>query len=112
MGCKSPPFCNKGIGRCQSGIRPPVLAWSAKAVNIHPIFLGVGGTIYTGHTLKQFRQLGLDHQRATKLAEQLHAHSVQYAHKLVSTRRAIENKNTSHSQVLEPSASSIPPDPH
>eukprot|EP00983_Pelagomonas_calceolata_P054959 1143907-Pelagomonas_calceolata.AAC.4 len=77
---------------------------SAKAVTIHPILLGVGGNIYTEHTLKQFKQLGLDHQRATKLAQQLHAHSVQYAHKLVSTKRAIENKSTSHSQVLEPSA--------
>ena len=85
---------------------------NAKAVTIHPILLGVGGTIYTEHTLKQFKQLGLDHQRATKLAQQLHAHSVQYAHKLVTTRRAIENKNTSHSQVLEPGASSNPPDPH
>ncbi|KAF5831098.1 WD40-repeat-containing domain protein [Dunaliella salina] len=48
----------------------------------------------------------------TKLAQQLHAHSVQYAHKLVTIRRAIENKNTSHSQALEPGASSNPPDPH
>ncbi|KAF5838312.1 hypothetical protein DUNSADRAFT_3044 [Dunaliella salina] len=72
---------------------------NAKAVAIHPVLLGVGGTIYTEHTLKQFKQLGLDHQLATKLAQQLHAHSVQYAHKLVTTRRAIENKNTSHSQV-------------
>eukprot|EP00983_Pelagomonas_calceolata_P071879 1151441-Pelagomonas_calceolata.AAC.1 len=38
--------------------------------------------------------------RATKLAQQRHAHSVQYAHKLVTTKRAIENKNTSHSQTL------------
>eukprot|EP00983_Pelagomonas_calceolata_P061822 1146993-Pelagomonas_calceolata.AAC.5 len=34
---------------------------SAKAATIHPILLGVGGTIYTEHTLKQFKQLGLDH---------------------------------------------------
>eukprot|EP00983_Pelagomonas_calceolata_P083476 1156170-Pelagomonas_calceolata.AAC.1 len=39
------------------------------------------------------------------------AHSVEYAHKLVTTRRAIENK-TSHSQVLELGAPSNPPDPH
>eukprot|EP00983_Pelagomonas_calceolata_P079079 1154523-Pelagomonas_calceolata.AAC.3 len=39
-------------------------------------------------------ELGLDYQRATKLAQQLHAHSVQYAHKLVFTRRATENKST------------------
>eukprot|EP00983_Pelagomonas_calceolata_P017289 542402-Pelagomonas_calceolata.AAC.1 len=49
---------------------------SAKAVTIHPSFLGVGETIYTEHTMKQFKQQGLDHQRATKLAQQLHAHSV------------------------------------
>ena len=41
---------------------------------------------------------------ATKLAKQLHAHSVHYAHKLVSTRRAVENNNTSYSQVLQPGA--------
>ncbi|KAF5826078.1 hypothetical protein DUNSADRAFT_4939 [Dunaliella salina] len=43
----------------------------------------------------------LDHQRATRLAQQLHAHSVQYAHKLATTRRAIEHNNTSHSQSTE-----------
>jgi len=85
---------------------------NAKAVTIHPILLGVGGSIYAEHTLKQFKQLGLDHQHATKLARQLHAHSVRYAHKLVSTRRAIENNNTSYNQVLEPGASRNPPDPH
>eukprot|EP00983_Pelagomonas_calceolata_P072124 1151569-Pelagomonas_calceolata.AAC.3 len=87
---------------------------SGKAVTLHTILLGVSGTCYTKHTLYQFEQLGLDHQRAIKLASKLHAHSVQYAHKLVTTRRAIENGNSSHSQVLEPGAStgSNPPDPH
>eukprot|EP00983_Pelagomonas_calceolata_P060143 1146249-Pelagomonas_calceolata.AAC.2 len=66
---------------------------------------------YREHTLNQFKQLGLDQQRALKLARSLHAHSVKYARKLVITRRAIENK-TSQSQVLEPGASSNPPDPH
>eukprot|EP00983_Pelagomonas_calceolata_P069852 1150538-Pelagomonas_calceolata.AAC.1 len=37
---------------------------------------GVGGTCYTEHTLNQFKQLGLDHQRANKLACKLHARSV------------------------------------
>eukprot|EP00983_Pelagomonas_calceolata_P042699 1138614-Pelagomonas_calceolata.AAC.1 len=36
----------------------------------------------------------------------------EYAHKLVTTRRAIENKNTPHNQVLEPGAFSNPPAPH
>ena len=79
---------------------------------MHPILLGVSGSIRIEHTLKQFKQLGLDHQCATKLAKQLHAHSVHYAHKLVSTGRAIENNNTSYNQVLQPGASSNPPDPH
>eukprot|EP00983_Pelagomonas_calceolata_P057611 1145147-Pelagomonas_calceolata.AAC.3 len=35
-----------------------------------------------------------------------------YANKLVTTRRAIENKDTSRSQVMEPGASNNPPDPH
>ena len=74
--------------------------------------MGVGGSIYIEHTLKQFKQLGLDHQRATELAKKLHAHSVRYAHKLVSTRRAIETNNTSYNQALQPGASSNPPDPH
>eukprot|EP00983_Pelagomonas_calceolata_P120154 1160678-Pelagomonas_calceolata.AAC.1 len=84
---------------------------NAKAVTLHTLLLGVGGTCYTEHTLNQFKQLGLDHQRANKLACKLHAHSVMYANKL-TTRRAIENKNTSRSQVMEPDASSNPPDPH
>eukprot|EP00983_Pelagomonas_calceolata_P081461 1155586-Pelagomonas_calceolata.AAC.1 len=87
---------------------------SAKAVTLTLIFLpmGVGGTCYTDHTLNQFKQLGLDHQRANKLAHKLHAHSVQYANKLVTTGHAIENSNASHSQVLELGASSNPPDAH
>eukprot|EP00983_Pelagomonas_calceolata_P076121 1153286-Pelagomonas_calceolata.AAC.1 len=42
---------------------------SAKVVSPHTILLGVGGTCYTDHTLNQFKQLGLDHQRAPKLAQ-------------------------------------------
>eukprot|EP00983_Pelagomonas_calceolata_P067328 1149435-Pelagomonas_calceolata.AAC.1 len=36
--------------------------------------------------------MGLDHQSAIKLAHKLHAHSVQYAYKLVIPKRAIDNK--------------------
>eukprot|EP00983_Pelagomonas_calceolata_P083954 1156265-Pelagomonas_calceolata.AAC.1 len=64
-----------------------------------------GGTCYTEHALNQFKQLGLDHQRAIQLACKLYAHSVMYANKHVTTRRVIKNKNTSHSQALEPGAS-------
>eukprot|EP00983_Pelagomonas_calceolata_P123322 1160994-Pelagomonas_calceolata.AAC.16 len=38
--------------------------------------------------------------------------SFMYANKLATTWRAIENKNTSRSQVMEPGASNNPPDPH
>eukprot|EP00983_Pelagomonas_calceolata_P114856 1160135-Pelagomonas_calceolata.AAC.9 len=41
------------------------------------------------HTLNQFKQLGFDNQRAIKIAHELHAHSVMYAIKLVTARRAI-----------------------
>eukprot|EP00983_Pelagomonas_calceolata_P050885 1142180-Pelagomonas_calceolata.AAC.2 len=81
---------------------------SGKAVSLHTIPLGVGGTCYNENTSK----LDLDHQQASKLACKLHAHSVKYAPKLVTTRHAIGNKSTPHSQVLEPSASSNPSDPH
>eukprot|EP00983_Pelagomonas_calceolata_P080444 1155149-Pelagomonas_calceolata.AAC.3 len=57
-------------------------------------------TCYTEpHTPKQFKQLGLDHEHAIKVAHKLQAQSVQYAHKLVTTRRATENIDTSHSQL-------------
>eukprot|EP00983_Pelagomonas_calceolata_P049655 1141618-Pelagomonas_calceolata.AAC.3 len=53
---------------------------SGKAVTLHTILqgevLGVGGTCYTEHTLNKFKQLGLYHQRAIKLARKLHTHSV------------------------------------
>eukprot|EP00983_Pelagomonas_calceolata_P080392 1155124-Pelagomonas_calceolata.AAC.10 len=64
----------------------------AEAVTLQTILLGVGGTCHRENTLNQFEQLGLDHQHAMKLARKLHAHSVEYALKLVTTRRAIENR--------------------
>eukprot|EP00983_Pelagomonas_calceolata_P015819 501479-Pelagomonas_calceolata.AAC.1 len=54
--------------------------------------------------------LGSGDTRAHEVAQKLHAHSVQYAHKLVTTRRAMENSYVSHSQVLEPGASNNPPE--
>jgi len=55
------------------------------SVTLHIIFLGVGGTIYNIHTLKPFKELGLDFRRVKKLASKLHVHSVNFAAKLVHT---------------------------
>jgi hypothetical protein len=61
------------------------------AVTLHIILLGVGGTIYNTHTLKPFKELGLDSQRVKKLASKLHVHSVNFAANLVHTRRALSS---------------------
>eukprot|EP00983_Pelagomonas_calceolata_P080283 1155083-Pelagomonas_calceolata.AAC.2 len=49
-------------------------------ITFHSILLGVGGNIYTAHTLDQFKKLGIGSQRSETLARKLHAHSVQFAH--------------------------------
>jgi hypothetical protein len=52
----------------------------------------VGGTIYDNHTLEPLKELGLDSQRVIKkLASKLHVHSVNYAAKLIHTRRALSS---------------------
>eukprot|EP00983_Pelagomonas_calceolata_P110247 1159649-Pelagomonas_calceolata.AAC.14 len=61
---------------------------SAKTVTLHTIPLGVTRTCYIEQTLDQFKQLGLDHQLAIKLACKLHAHSVMYANKFVRKRKS------------------------
>ena len=65
------------------------------SVTLHIILLGVGGTIYNTHTLKPFKELNLDSQRVKKLASKLHVHSVNFAAKLVHTRRACRSKSLS-----------------
>eukprot|EP00983_Pelagomonas_calceolata_P115169 1160167-Pelagomonas_calceolata.AAC.10 len=65
------------------------------------ILLGVGGVIYTPHTLEPLKELGLDIHEAIKLALKLYAHSVQYAYKfkVASTRHNLEKVSTnSHHQ--------------
>eukprot|EP00983_Pelagomonas_calceolata_P005682 187130-Pelagomonas_calceolata.AAC.4 len=67
-------------------------------------------------------QMSCSHQCAIKLARKLDAHSVMSTSLLPKERekstqakvikRRAENKNTSHSQVLELDACSEPPDPH
>ncbi len=81
---------------------------------LHVILLVVGGVICIPHTLVSLESLGLDSQRAKKLALKLHAHSVHYAHKLVQTRRSLEHSprlQTNQERSAGLSASNFP-DPH
>eukprot|EP00983_Pelagomonas_calceolata_P061718 1146948-Pelagomonas_calceolata.AAC.1 len=64
--------------------------WLKRAVTLHTSLLGVYGVIYTLHTLEPLKELGLNTHTAIKLALKLHAHSVQYAYKVISTRRTLE----------------------
>jgi len=81
-------------------------------VTLHIILLGAGGTIYNTHTLKPFKELGLDSQRVKKLASKLHVHSVNFAAKLVHTRRALSSTIiNSHQEPVSDQACN-PPDPH
>jgi len=69
------------------------------SVTLHTILLEVGGTIYNKHTLELFPELGLDSERVKKLASKLHVHSVNYAAKLVHTRRALSSTIINSYQV-------------
>eukprot|EP00967_Tisochrysis_lutea_P100528 scaffold150063_cov17-Tisochrysis_lutea.AAC.1 len=55
--------------------------------------------------------LGIELQRAPKLASQLHAHLVHYAHKLVATKCGIEVKSTSQ-PGSRASSLALPPHAH
>ena len=72
-----------------------------------------GGIIYRPHTLEPLQKLGLDPHKAVKLALELHAHSIQYAYKLVSTQRALEKSiyNTRHICSQDGGSARHPPDP-
>ena len=77
------------------------------------ILLGVGGTIYNTHTLKPFKELGLDSRRVKKLASKLHVHSVNYAAKLVhTTRRALSSSVIRTHQEPFSGQACNPLDPH
>eukprot|EP00983_Pelagomonas_calceolata_P061434 1146838-Pelagomonas_calceolata.AAC.1 len=89
------------------------LTKASAQVTLHTILLGVEGVIYTPQTLKPLKKLGLDTHTATRLALKLHAHSVQYAYKLASTRRTLGKTplNSRHQNQARATASN-PPDPH
>jgi hypothetical protein len=83
------------------------------SVTLHIILLSVGGTIYNTHTLKPFKELGLDSQRVKKLASKLHVHFVHFAAKLVHTRRALSSSViNSHQEELISGQACNPLDPH
>jgi len=75
----------------QRGVLCQHLRRAAANVSLHTILLGMGSTIYSpsgadyNFSLEPLKHLGLDLQKVTKLAVKLHAHSIQYAYKLVST---------------------------
>eukprot|EP00983_Pelagomonas_calceolata_P034891 1093132-Pelagomonas_calceolata.AAC.1 len=82
-------------------------------VTLHTSLLCVGGVVYTPHTLEPLKELGLDTHTDIRLALKLHAHFVQYAFKLASTRRALEKTSlNSRHQDQSWATASNPPDPH
>jgi len=82
------------------------------SVTLHIILLGVGGTIYNTHTLKPFKELGLDSQRCKKLASKLHVHSVNFAAKLVHTSHALSSTFINSHQEPVSGQACNPLDPH
>ena len=74
--------------------------------------LGVGGTIYNTHTLKPFKELGLDSKRVKELTSKLHVHSVNFAAKLVHTRRALPITVINSHQKPVSGQACTPLDPH
>ena len=67
---------------------------------------------YNTHTLKPFKDLGLDSQRVKKLATKLHVHSVNFAAKLVHTGRALSNTVIDSHQEPVSGQACNPLDPH
>ena len=64
------------------------------------------------HTLKPFKKLGLDSQKVKKVASKLHVHSVNFAAKLVHTRRALSSTVINSPQESVSGQACNPPDPH
>ena len=61
---------------------------------------------------KPFKELGLDSRRVKKLASKLHVHSVNFAAKLVHTRRALSSTVINSHQEQVSGQACNPLDPH
>jgi hypothetical protein len=82
------------------------------SVTLHIILFGVGGTIYNIYTLIPFKELGLDSQRVKELVSKLHVHSVNFAAKLVHTKRALSSTIINSHQEPVSGQACNPLDPH
>ena len=65
------------------------------------------------YTLEPLKKTGLDSHETIKFALKRHAHSIQFAYKLVSTRRALEKSiDNSRHNSQDGGSARHPPDPH
>jgi hypothetical protein len=81
-------------------------------VHLERIVFSSNLRLYNNHKLEPFKELGLDSQKVKKLASKLHVHSVNFAAKLVLTRRVLSNTIiNSHQERISVQACN-PPDPH
>ena len=51
--------------------------------------MGVMGTVYRSHTDTPLSKLGLNYCKAKKLTKDLNTHSIQYATKIIKTKRKL-----------------------
>ena len=63
-------------------------------------------------TLEPFKDLNFASQRAKKLASKLHVHSLNFAAKLVHTRRTLSSTVINSHQEPVSGQACNPPDPH
>jgi len=80
-------------------------------VSLHIILMGVMGTIFRSHTDTTFSKLGLDYCKAKKLTKNLNTRSIQYATKIIKTKRKLgfHQHNANGTGGV---SSRNPPDPH
>ena len=78
-------------------------------VSLHIILLGVVGTIYKYHTETPLSKLGLEYCKVKKLTHDLNTHSIQYADKIIRTKRKLGFR---HANGVSGVSSRNPPDPH